>query len=1073
MRRVAEGIKSWLNPRATQAAREAASATFASAHDDAHTASEAVVGGGPLNAGRSVDDEDVRNLYRILLFREAETEAVVAAKVGQDAGDALDAFLSSEEFRALVPRLTPDNSGAALGRAVPDDLRAWVPGYFAIGGAAAARVADAQDMVQLLAISLSEGDARRRLEAHIGPVPAERLMTAAVRAIGDAPLRPMAGSTTSEDIRACYSLFLQRAPETDAVMAPRPHMPLLDTVMEAVGSAEFADRTVSLALDGLIRNPVAPEPFVATWAQERFDIDMRGGATAPFLIAAILSRPDVAARLREIPPEWPVAEVVRSLRVAAGVLPLETMDLPTRLAMVTTNLTIDAVSDIELGPDGHHVQFTGIDPWMILHPDAEARTGDLMQLRFRSAMFDGPTLSHLYLDYGDGFSEANSIGLSLDAQGYQVALIAAPQKLVRMRWDPSGESGTACIGMIEARPSSMDAYAERELQAAGVDKMAEMMRRLSEDAQAAPNAPGAMMLTRLLSPLRMEATYAAWITRNELQGSTGRALLQNQLAGLTARPMISVLVPTYNTPEPLLIEMIESVRKQVYPNWQLCIADDASTQPQVARVLERYAALDPRIKVHMRPQNGHICHATNDALALADGSWIAMLDHDDLLAPNALLSVAQALEEKPDAVILYSDEDKINASGLREQPYFKPEYSPELLLAQNYINHLSVYRTSAVRDAGGWRVGFEGSQDHDLVLRMVEGARPDQIVHIPKILYHWRAIAGSTALGGDQKNYTLDAGVAAVEDHLRRTSRDATVEVLPKVHHYRVRHALPEPKPLVSLLIPTRDKASVLKLAVDSIIEKSTYDPYEIIIIDNGSTEQETFDLFDSWKDDARIRVISFDKPFNYSEINNFGVRAARGSVIALVNNDVEVITPDWIEEMTAWALQPDIGCVGAKLYYPDLTLQHGGVIIGLGGVAGHSHKHFQHDSPGYFNRLQVHQNLSAVTAACLFVRREVYEEVGGLEEILTVAFNDVDFCLRVREAGYRNLWTPFAELYHHESISRGAEDNPEKIARAAREVAFMKERWREKLQSDPFYSPNLTYDREDFSLSTLKPARA
>jgi GT2 family glycosyltransferase len=430
------------------------------------------------------------------------------------------------------------------------------------------------------------------------------------------------------------------------------------------------------------------------------------------------------------------------------------------------------------------------------------------------------------------------------------------------------------------------------------------------------------------------------------------------------------------------------------------------------------------------------------------------------------LEIAFCTKATPDVALIYSDEDKLDEHGRRFDPYFKPEYSPELLLAQNYFNHLTAIRRALVEEVGGWRPGFEGSQDHDLILRVIERIEPRQIRHIPAILYHWRAIAGSTALENDEKDYVLSSGEAAVRDHLKRTGQDAGVEIMQGVHHYRVRHNLPEKPPLVSLIIPTRDKVEVLKLAIDSIREKSTYPNYEILIIDNGSTEKKTEAYFKSLEADGRIRIESYPREFNFSAINNFGAGLARGSVLGLVNNDVEVITPDWIEEMTAWAIQKEIGCVGAKLYYSNDTIQHAGVIVGLGGVAGHSHKYHRRDSPGYFNRLRIHQNMSAVTAACLFIRREVFEEVGGLDEKLAVAFNDVDFCLRVREAGYRNLFTPFAELYHHESVSRGGEDNPEKIARFSEEIRFMKERWQEKLQADPYYSPNLTYDREDFGIN-------
>ena len=1015
---------------------------------------------------RAMQPTDVRNLYRILLGRLPENDVVVQDQVGKKSSVVLQSFIQSEEFRLILDRMIadPDDAGDDT-LTVNENVRQWAFDFFNFNGTARSIAADVHDSYHLLIMALGQHDLSKKVDAYYGSGTVAEILKRSVIV----PSKSLPQSTNTNDLTVCYELFLQRQPESASVVEARPHSPLIDAIMGALLSEEFYEKVVGPALDGQFDGRAMPSPRVIDWMHAQMGVDSAGSKTIAELIAMVIRRPDVQARLSTSDATWPAAEVVKGLKFSAGTLSTTTTNLTTRLQRVTTNMDIGQITDIVLAQDRFHVSYTATDPWLILRPTGDALTGDLIRLRFRTTMASGAVMSRLYLDYGQGFSEANSIGLFPDPQGYQHAMIAAPQKVIAMRWDPSAEEGQGTIGMMEAHPMSVETYLEHELQVDGPEKASHMMERLTNEANSVPNAPLAMTLTRLLSPT-VDASYAAWILRNEPQGTAGRILMRKQLANLSINPVISIIVPTYNTPEALLVQMIESVREQVYPNWQLCIADDASTEPHVRSVLERYAAQDARICITLRKKNGHICAASNSAMESATGEWIALLDHDDLLAPHALLAMVQAVEGRPDALIVYSDEDKINESGQRSLPYFKPEYSPELLLAQNYFNHLTMFRASAVRDAGGWRIGFEGSQDHDLILRVIESAKAGQIVHVPKVLYHWRAIAGSTALGGEQKDYTVNTGIRAVEEHLQRTKRPAKVDLIARNRHYRVRYAIPEPRPLVSLLIPTRDKAEILKVAVDSIIEKTTYAPYEIIVLDNGSVEKETFDLFATWKNDPRIRIVAYDKPFNYSAINNFGVSVARGSVIGLVNNDVEVITPEWLDEMTAWALRPEIGCVGAKLYYPDKSLQHGGVIIGLGGVAGHSHKYFAYDSPGYFNRLQVHQNLSAVTAACLLVRREVYEEVGGLEEILSVAFNDVDFCLRVREAGYRNLFTPFAELFHHESISRGAEDSPEKMARAEGEVKFMKERWQEKLQSDPFYSPNLTYDREDFSLSTSGP---
>ncbi len=562
-----------------------------------------------------------------------------------------------------------------------------------------------------------------------------------------------------------------------------------------------------------------------------------------------------------------------------------------------------------------------------------------------------------------------------------------------------------------------------------------------------------------------ERTYAHWISKFDYHSTRDRVALTQEIEKLAHRPLISVIVPVYNAPLALLDEAIGSVVDQIYPNWELCIADDCSSDPEVRRVLSSWAEREPRIKLVFREENGHICHATNSAFALANGTWIALLDHDDVLREHALAEVALEISRHPEAQLFYSDEDKLDESGNRYDPYFKPAFSRELFRSQNYLNHLTVHKADNIRRVGGWRPGYEGSQDYDLNLRIFEQIGQHAIRHIPKVLYHWRAVEGSTARTGEEKSYAFDAGLKALEDHVERTGLDASVMPAPDTPFYRLKLAVPEPAPLVSLIIPTRDGLELLRGCVRSILSRTTYENYEIIIVDNGSTDTGTLDYMDEISQRANVRVLKYDKPFNYSAINNFAVAQAHGSIVGLINNDIEVISPDWLGEMVSWSAQAEIGCVGAKLFYANDTVQHAGVVLGLGGVAGHSHKHFPRNHAGYFFRLQVLQNYSAVTAACLLVRKEVYDEVGGLNaEDLTVAFNDVDFCLKVREAGYSNVWSPFAELYHLESISRGTDESPERIERFEKEINFMKSQWGAELLSDPYYSPHLSTDREDFS---------
>ncbi len=567
--------------------------------------------------------------------------------------------------------------------------------------------------------------------------------------------------------------------------------------------------------------------------------------------------------------------------------------------------------------------------------------------------------------------------------------------------------------------------------------------------------------------------YEKWCQQHEALEPADRQAIKSHIASLVARPVISVVMPVYDTPEGLLAKAIQSVLDQVYPYWELCIADDASTQPHVREVLERYGALDSRIKVAYRKTNGHICEATNTAVNLATGEFVALFDHDDVLSPLALYEVAAEVDGHPGAQFIYSDEDKIDVEDRRFDPYFKPEWNPDLNEAQNYTSHLSVYRTDLIRALGGFRKGYEGSQDWDLLLRAIERIPPSSIRHIPKLLYHWRAVPGSTAFQLTEKSYPVEAARMALEDHFNRQGQ--AVEILPVPgDHWRIRYPLPAPPPFVSLIIPTRNALKLVRQAVQSILAKTDYPAFEIIIVDNGSDDAETIAyLAQVQRDDPRVRVMSYREPFNYSAINNRAVREARGEVIGLLNNDVEAIDGGWLAEMVSHAIRPGVGAVGAMLYYPLNTVQHAGVVLGLGGVAGHPFKEFPRGDQGQKNRLRLVQNYSAVTAACLLIRKDRFLEVGGLnEKDLSIAFNDVDLCCKLIKAGYRNLWTPHAELYHHESATRGVEDTPEKKARFQSEIDYMMNTWADLLMADPAYNPNLTLVGEDFSPAYLSRAR-
>lgn len=557
--------------------------------------------------------------------------------------------------------------------------------------------------------------------------------------------------------------------------------------------------------------------------------------------------------------------------------------------------------------------------------------------------------------------------------------------------------------------------------------------------------------------------YGKWCSRYDTLNDEGRQALRRRITAMSAPPLISVVMPTYSPKPEMLREAIESVRAQLYPHWELCIADDASPTSETQAILTEYASLDNRIKVVLRPVNGHICAASNSALELAAGTWIALMDHDDLLPEHALFWLADEINTHPDARLIYSDEDKIDERGVRSFPHFKPDWNIDLIRSINYFSHLGAYQTDLVREVGGFRLGFEGAQDHDLVLRCAERVAPAQIRHIPRVLYHWRSHAQSTAESMDAKPYAQQAGERALNEHYERSGIRARAEATR--FGYRTRYALPDPAPLVSLIIPTRNAVNLVRQCIESIEQKTSYPNYEVILVDNGSDDPQALAYFSSLAESPNMRVIRDDREFNYSSLNNAAVELARGELVGLINNDIEVITPDWLDELVGTAIQPGVGAVGARLWYPDKSLQHGGVILGLGGLAGHAHKNLPAGATGHYMRAVLAQSLSAVTAACLVIRKEIYQAVGGLDPVnLKVAFNDVDFCLRVREAGYRNVWTPYAELFHHESATRGHDIAPEKKARFESEVKYMLRRWGAIVQEDPAYNPNLTLQFEDFS---------
>jgi GT2 family glycosyltransferase len=553
------------------------------------------------------------------------------------------------------------------------------------------------------------------------------------------------------------------------------------------------------------------------------------------------------------------------------------------------------------------------------------------------------------------------------------------------------------------------------------------------------------------------ASYQRWIRTVEMP-SRDPARIQTAIADFSYQPKISVLMPVYNTPLRVLEVAINSVRAQFYPNWELCICDDASSSADIKALIERSCAQDLRIRAVFSDKNAGISAASNRALELSTGEFVGLLDHDDELSPDALFETVGLLQQHPEADMIYSDEDKLTSRGKRIDPFFKPDWSPEYLLSCMYTCHFGVYRRDLLNQIGGFRQGFEGSQDYDLVLRLTE--KTDRIFHIPKILYHWRMAKGSSAATHGSKPYACTAAKKALSQHLARRGTPGRVRHGKWPEHYRVDFEVDEAAK-VSIVIPSRNQASLLRGCVESIEAKTRFRNYEIVVIDNQSDEPDAIAYLAS----LSHRVLSFSEPFNFSRIINFGAKCVSGNYLLFLNNDTRVISPQWLDAMLGLCQQKPIGIVGAKLLYPDNRIQHAGVVLGIGGVAGHALKRFPRDSKARFGIAGDIRNYSALTAACMMVRKDVFDQVGGFDENIPVAFNDVDFSLRVREAGYRNVYTPYAEFYHLESASRG-------FALDSREIAYVQRRWSRVLTSDPYYNPNLTLQHEDFRLDLLRSKR-
>ncbi|HDR8857321.1 glycosyltransferase [Burkholderia territorii] len=671
----------------------------------------------------------------------------------------------------------------------------------------------------------------------------------------------------------------------------------------------------------------------------------------------------------------------------------------------------------------------------------------------------------IYAFAGEDGKQTHAYPISDSVNGTIKRLIVLPPDVRSMRFDPTDRAGiTFELQKLTVRPLDkvglayegwrvLDATRRRAVIGALARRQIDRAKTILRDA--------------VVGKYDRDA-YQTWVAEHDTLTKADLARYTSLGDALPVKPLISILMPVYNSRPKYLRKALDSVRAQTYRNWELCIADDASTNPEVRAVLEEYAGKDDRIRVVFREKNGHISAASNSALEIVRGEFVALMDHDDAMPAHALYMIASEINAHPDADLIYTDEDKVDENDRRHDPHFKTDWNRELFYSQNFVAHLGVYRTSIARAIGGFRVGFEGSQDYDFVLRFLPHTQENRIRHIPRVLYHWRIFPGVTSFSTDNPDKSVSTARRALIEYFREVEPTSEVQPIERFPGWwRIKRMLPEKPPRVSLIVPTRDRLDVLRVAVNGFLHETDYPDFEVIIVDNDSERPETLEYFSEISRDPRVRILRVSGPFNFSELNNRAVEISTGSILGFMNNDIQVIHSDWLAEMVSQISQRNVGAVGAKLIYANEHIQHAGVVLGIYGVAAHGHRHFPRDTVGYFGRPMLVQNVSAVTAACMLVRREAFDRAGGYDEVnLTVGYNDVDLCLKIREAGYDIVYTPFAELYHLESVSRGENLSAAQIERDAKERAYMRSRWSQVIDHDPFYNPNLTVTSEDYSLA-------
>ena len=725
-------------------------------------------------------------------------------------------------------------------------------------------------------------------------------------------------------------------------------------------------------------------------------------------------------------------------------------------------------NQIKTTPNTTEYLTTGDDPFFIIEFKEKRLKAGWYWLSIDVTVLKGVLLSPLlYFDYGKGFNEVDVWNLPAINNGKIACLINFSSFVFQLRFDP-----TTTISIFNIQSFSLKPAGTISVFQIGMSMYKKINKPEENNLSFYAGLTATFLKTGKLN-LREKVReaiyfnekyswdlYKNWCTLYDTILPIQLKEIQLLSANLSYQPIFSIIMPVYNAPIVFLKKAIESLRNQAYKKWELCIADDKSTNENVRKLLQEYQLKDERIKIVFRKTNGHISKASNSALTLATGDFIVLLDQDDELPVHCLYMVASALNKNKNLGIIYSDEDKIDEKGNRFDPYFKTDWNKELFYGQNMINHLGVYNHSLVKKIGGFREGYEGSQDYDLALRCIEHLKPDQIYHIPHVLYHWRAINGSTAITVSNKSYANTAGLKALQDHFQRTKKLAIP--VENVHSsFRIKWTLPKTLPLVSIIIPTKDKVTVLATCINSLLQNTMYSNFEVLIIDNNSEEVVTHDYYKKLqRENKQVKVFAYNAEFNFSAMNNFGAKQSRGEILVLLNNDTEVINDDWLNEMVSHCLRNEVGAVGAKLYYPNGQVQHAGVFLFEGSPGVHIFLNRDKNDSGYFNKLNLVQNYLAVTAACLAVRKEIYIKVGGLDEQnLRVAYNDVDFCLKLVKLGYKNVWTPFAQLKHYESLSRGSDLDEKNLPRFKQEQSYMFKTWGSLIANDPFYNHNLGID--------------